>query len=282
MEVLPKGGRERVVPLSRDALAALKAYRHLRGPYVFCGANGKPHSYDVVREVAVPAACTAAGIQARDASCATAHLRLASRHARSAIAGGEGTPRPFGPESGPPVRAPGAEHHEGRRQATRRRQRSSGGVLTAKREDGTAEAYKDFDRFEQHHEGSSPSRPIRDHQSIRWLPSVRVRTSCPAFPGSPDVSTVVPAFPAYELAVAQMAANSDRLRWRTAMSGRKRYVASPVLESPESVPGSLREARREHTVDHQRVPLVDRSGRREGLPKRFSNGHSHTGKSPSP
>jgi integrase len=31
----PKGNRTRVVPLSSDALAALKAFRHLRGPYVF-------------------------------------------------------------------------------------------------------------------------------------------------------------------------------------------------------------------------------------------------------
>ena len=37
----PKNGRTREIPLSREALAALKAHRHLRGSLVFCNADGK-------------------------------------------------------------------------------------------------------------------------------------------------------------------------------------------------------------------------------------------------
>jgi integrase len=37
----PKGGRNRKVPLSDEAAAALKAHRHLKGPYVFCEADGR-------------------------------------------------------------------------------------------------------------------------------------------------------------------------------------------------------------------------------------------------
>src|SRR5206468_684243 len=37
----PKSGRNREIPLSDDALKALKAHRHLRGELVFCAANGR-------------------------------------------------------------------------------------------------------------------------------------------------------------------------------------------------------------------------------------------------
>lgn len=36
----PKNGKSRVVPLSRETVAALRDYRHLRGEYVFCKENG--------------------------------------------------------------------------------------------------------------------------------------------------------------------------------------------------------------------------------------------------
>jgi site-specific recombinase XerD len=36
----PKGGRERVVPLTARLLAVMKRIRHLRGPLVFCWADG--------------------------------------------------------------------------------------------------------------------------------------------------------------------------------------------------------------------------------------------------
>jgi integrase len=36
----PKGGQNRKCRLSDVALATLKAYRHLKSPYVFCGASG--------------------------------------------------------------------------------------------------------------------------------------------------------------------------------------------------------------------------------------------------
>ena len=39
---LPKGGTERTVDLPPSAVAALKAHRHLKGPYVFCEEDGAP------------------------------------------------------------------------------------------------------------------------------------------------------------------------------------------------------------------------------------------------
>ncbi len=39
--VTPKSGKHREVPLSDDTLAALKQHRHLRGPLVFCDADGR-------------------------------------------------------------------------------------------------------------------------------------------------------------------------------------------------------------------------------------------------
>jgi integrase len=39
---LPKGGRERTVDLPTSAVEALKAHRHLCGPYVFCQPDGRP------------------------------------------------------------------------------------------------------------------------------------------------------------------------------------------------------------------------------------------------
>ncbi|MGO8967953.1 MAG: tyrosine-type recombinase/integrase [Myxococcaceae bacterium] len=59
----PKGNRERVVPLSGDALAALKAYRHLR-TYVFDHEDGRPYTHSEVKEV-VPRACAAARLGKR-------------------------------------------------------------------------------------------------------------------------------------------------------------------------------------------------------------------------
>ena len=53
-EVLPKGGRERVVPLTREALAALKAHRHLRSPHVFCHDDGRPFTHSEVKTGGAP------------------------------------------------------------------------------------------------------------------------------------------------------------------------------------------------------------------------------------
>ncbi|TQF13718.1 site-specific integrase [Myxococcus llanfairpwllgwyngyllgogerychwyrndrobwllllantysiliogogogochensis] len=41
---VPKGGRERTIELPESVVAALKAHRHLRGPYVFCLEDGSPLS----------------------------------------------------------------------------------------------------------------------------------------------------------------------------------------------------------------------------------------------
>jgi integrase len=60
----PKGGRNRTVPLSDEALATLKAHRHLRGPYVFCSEEGRRLSHSRVKRVA-PATCQAAGLPKR-------------------------------------------------------------------------------------------------------------------------------------------------------------------------------------------------------------------------
>ena len=57
-------GKEREVPLSDDAIAVLKAHRHLKGPYVFCGANGKRLTHSEVKSV-VPRTCRLAGLPVR-------------------------------------------------------------------------------------------------------------------------------------------------------------------------------------------------------------------------
>jgi integrase len=63
-EQSPKGGRSREVPLSNDAVAALKAHRHLRGPYVFCDDAGGRLTHSMVKDV-VPAACKRAALAQR-------------------------------------------------------------------------------------------------------------------------------------------------------------------------------------------------------------------------
>jgi integrase len=64
LEGSPKGGRNRKVPLSAEALAALKAHRHLRGPYVFCDATGARLSHSIVKDV-VPSTCRRSGLAKR-------------------------------------------------------------------------------------------------------------------------------------------------------------------------------------------------------------------------
>ena len=63
-EGLPKGGRCREVPLSDLAIATLKAHRHLRGPYVFCEADGSRLNHNRVKEL-VPRTCKRAGLAKR-------------------------------------------------------------------------------------------------------------------------------------------------------------------------------------------------------------------------
>ncbi len=60
----PKGGRSREVPLSPEALAALKAHKHLRGPYVFCSEDGGRLTHSMVKKV-VPTTCHRAGLAKR-------------------------------------------------------------------------------------------------------------------------------------------------------------------------------------------------------------------------
>ena len=60
----PKGGRNRKVPLSDEAVAVLKSHRHLKGPYVFCEADGRRLTHSRVKDV-VPSACKKAQLAKR-------------------------------------------------------------------------------------------------------------------------------------------------------------------------------------------------------------------------
>ena len=40
--VTPKSGKPRVLPMAADAAEVLRAERHLRGPWVWCGPTGGP------------------------------------------------------------------------------------------------------------------------------------------------------------------------------------------------------------------------------------------------
>ena len=53
-----------MVPLSNEAIATLKAHRHLKGDYVFCETNGKRLTHSRVKGV-VPATCKKAGLAKR-------------------------------------------------------------------------------------------------------------------------------------------------------------------------------------------------------------------------
>lgn len=56
----PKGGRSREVPLSARALEALRAHRHLRGPFIFCDERGAYLKNDTLRTGLIRA-CKRAG-----------------------------------------------------------------------------------------------------------------------------------------------------------------------------------------------------------------------------
>ena len=58
----PKSGKAREVPLSRQALEALKAQRHLRGELVFCDVDGKRLTQDQC-EKPLRVACEKAGLR---------------------------------------------------------------------------------------------------------------------------------------------------------------------------------------------------------------------------
>lgn len=60
----PKGGKNRIVPLSDEAMARLKSHRHLRGPYVFCDEAGGRLTHSMLKDV-VPRTCAKAGLGKR-------------------------------------------------------------------------------------------------------------------------------------------------------------------------------------------------------------------------
>jgi integrase len=47
----PKSHKAREVPLSDEARAALRLHRHLRGPLVFCDADGKPVAFQPIQKL---------------------------------------------------------------------------------------------------------------------------------------------------------------------------------------------------------------------------------------
>ena len=60
----PKGGHNRRVPLSDEAVAVLKAHRHLKGAYVFCEVDGNRLTHSRVKDV-VPSTCRKAQLAKR-------------------------------------------------------------------------------------------------------------------------------------------------------------------------------------------------------------------------
>jgi integrase len=62
VEGSPKGGRARQVDLTQRAVDILRAHRHLRGPYVFCGSDGSLLKSDACRK-GIEAAARAAGLR---------------------------------------------------------------------------------------------------------------------------------------------------------------------------------------------------------------------------
>ncbi len=60
----PKGGKNRKVPLSDEAVAILKGQRHLKGPYVFCETDGRRLTHSRVKD-AVPSTCRKAQLSKR-------------------------------------------------------------------------------------------------------------------------------------------------------------------------------------------------------------------------
>ena len=58
----PKSGKGRDVPLGDEAIAALKAERHLRGPLVFCDAAGRMWKKNEVKHP-LWRACRKAGLR---------------------------------------------------------------------------------------------------------------------------------------------------------------------------------------------------------------------------
>lgn len=59
----PKSGKEREIPLSNETVAALKSYRHLKGPLVFCTSEGRMLKYTELRHP-LWRACRKAGLRA--------------------------------------------------------------------------------------------------------------------------------------------------------------------------------------------------------------------------
>jgi integrase len=59
---LPKNGKERTVPLSQDALDAMKTHRHLRGAWIFCNEDGSLLSRNQARRL-LYTACRRAGLR---------------------------------------------------------------------------------------------------------------------------------------------------------------------------------------------------------------------------
>jgi len=117
----PKGGRNRKVPLSDEAIAVLRAHRHLKGPYVFCETDGTRLTHSRVKDV-VPSTCRRAQLAKRFTTHprAQAHLREPPGDEGCLDHGCEGAARPREHRDDAPVQPPVAGREEGRGEAAGR------------------------------------------------------------------------------------------------------------------------------------------------------------------
>lgn len=81
----PKGGSNRKVPLSDEAIAALKADRHLKGPYVFCDGAGNRLSHSMVKDVGRELMAEGEHLEVKGSSFLEAARREAKRATRAAF-----------------------------------------------------------------------------------------------------------------------------------------------------------------------------------------------------
>ena len=89
----PKGGRTREVPPSNEAIAALKARRHLKGEYAFCETDGRRLTHSRVKSV-VPSTCKKAGLAKRLTTHDLRHtFGVTPGHEGRRAEGGAGAPR---------------------------------------------------------------------------------------------------------------------------------------------------------------------------------------------
>jgi integrase len=101
----PKSGKAREVALGDEVVRALKAHRHLRGPLVFCDADGAALRVPPARWI-IQRACKDGGAAPGRLARAAAHVREPPRDARRAAQGDPGAARARDDPDDDAVRAP--------------------------------------------------------------------------------------------------------------------------------------------------------------------------------